>query len=70
MAGIPTVLITFEDQEDMVKQTALASGVPHERFVFASREVPGPAGADAIFEPLIEALVRSLNEEEIGRAHV
>ena len=48
----------------MVKQTALASGVPHERFLFGSREVAGSDGVDAFFEPLLEALVKSLTEQE------
>lgn len=58
------MLITFEDQEDMVLQTALASGVPMERFLFASREVPGPVAVDAIFESVLDALVRTLTKEE------
>jgi ABC-type Fe3+-hydroxamate transport system substrate-binding protein len=36
-AGIPTVLIDFKDQDEMVKQEALAAGVPNIRFLPASR---------------------------------
>ena len=41
-AGIPTVIIDLEDQHNMVKQEALAQGVPNVRFLAASRTLPGP----------------------------
>jgi hypothetical protein len=63
-AGIPTVLITLEDQHNMVREEALASGVPKIRFMPASRIVPGPADVDAWVEPLLDALTRPLTGEE------
>ena len=63
-AGIPTVLIDLEDQHNMVRQEALASGVPKVRFLAASRTLPGPADVDQWIEPMIDALTRPLNDEE------
>ena len=63
-AGIPTVLVDFEDQDESVKKWALANGVPKIRYVHASRHVPGPADVNTIIEPIIEALTRTLTEEE------
>jgi len=62
--GIPTVVIDFEDQTEMVKQTALTSGVPSIRYIHASRTLPGPADVDVLMEPVLEALTRPLTEEE------
>jgi hypothetical protein len=63
-AGIPTVLIDLEDQHNMVRQEALASGVPKVRFLPASRTLPGPADVDRLIEPILDALTRPLNDEE------
>jgi len=59
------VLITFDDQKDMVMETALASGVPQERFLNGPRDIPGHVGVDTILEPLLDALIRPLTEEEM-----
>ena len=63
-AGIPTVLIDFEDQHNMVRQEALAQGVPKVRFLPASRTAVGPADVDQWVEPLFDALTRPLSDEE------
>jgi hypothetical protein len=42
-AGIPTILVDLEDQHEMVKQEALANGVPNVRFMPASRTLPVPS---------------------------
>jgi hypothetical protein len=65
-AGIPTVLIDFADQDEFVKQEALALGVPHLRYIHASRTVRGPADVDSFLEPMFEGLTRPLTEEEKG----
>ena len=63
-AGIPTVTIDFEDQDNMVREEALAQGVPNVRFVHASRTVPGPEDVDTLVGPILEALTRPLTEKE------
>ncbi len=62
--GIPTVLVDLEDQHNMVRQEALASGVPKIRFLPASRTLPGPEDVKEWIEPMLEALVRPLTAEE------
>ena len=63
-AGIPTVLVDLEDQVEMVKQTGLEVGIPHVRYVHASRTMPGPEDVDRFIEPMMDALTRPLTEEE------
>ncbi|MFC1900725.1 hypothetical protein ACFLYN_03930 [Chloroflexota bacterium] len=62
--GIPTVLIDLEDQHEMVKEEALASGVPKVRFIPASRTLPGPEDVKEWMEPMLEMLTKPLTEEE------
>ena len=68
-AGIPTVIIDLEDQHNMVKQEALAQGVPNVRFLAASRTLPGPEDVEKWVEPMLEALTKPLTakEKESGR---
>jgi hypothetical protein len=63
-AGIPTVLIDFEDQHEMVKQEAMAAGVPNIRYIPASRVLPGPADVAEWIEPMLNELVRPLTDKE------
>jgi hypothetical protein len=63
-AGIPTVVVDLEDQEQMVKQEALVNGVPKIRYLHASRTLPGPQDVDNWIMPMLEALTRSLTDEE------
>jgi len=63
-AGIPTVVIDFSDQVEVVKQQALESGVPAIRSVHASRTLPGPADADRIVVLILEELTRPLTARE------
>jgi len=63
-AGIPTVLVDFEDQEHMVKEWALAEGVPKLRALHAGRILPGPEDVEEWVEPMLEALTKPLTEEE------
>jgi hypothetical protein len=63
-AGIPTVIVDLEDQHEMVKQEALAAGVPHVRFLPASRTIPGPEDVVQWIEPMLEALTRPLTDKE------
>jgi hypothetical protein len=63
-AGIPTILIDFEDQDEFVKQEALTIGVPKLRYMHASRTIRGPADVDRFLEPMFEGLTRPLTAEE------
>jgi len=63
-AGIPTVVVDFSDQDEMIKQEALANGVPNVRFIHASRIIPGPEDVDRIVEPVLEGLTKPLTEKE------
>ncbi|MDP6127777.1 MAG: hypothetical protein QF432_06485, partial [Dehalococcoidales bacterium] len=63
-ASIPTVTIDYADQEEMLKQTALSSGVPNIRYLHASRTLSGPEDVDGWITPLLEALTRPLTEKE------
>jgi len=48
----------------MVAQTALASGIPHARWVHASRLLPGPQDVDQWLDKVFDALTVPLTEEE------
>ncbi len=48
----------------MVHQEALSSGVPKIRFLPASRTIPGPEDVVQWIEPMLDALVRPLTDEE------
>jgi hypothetical protein len=63
-AGIPTVLIDFEDQFNMVKQTALRAGIPNARYIHASRILPGPEDVDTWMDKMMDALTTPLTEKE------
>jgi len=63
-AGIPTVVVDFEDQANMVEEEALSSGVPHIRSLHASRTLPGPEDVDNWLNDALNALVEPLSEEE------
>ncbi len=63
-AGIPTVVVDFEDQANMVTEEALSSGVPHIRSLHASRTLPGPEDVDNWLDDALDALVKPLTEEE------
>lgn len=63
-AGIPTVLVDFEDQHEMVKQEALAAGVPNLRFIPASRTLPGPEDVEEWMKPMLDELIRPLTDKE------
>ena len=63
-AGTPTVVIDFEDQDNMVRQEALARGIPNVRFIHASRTLPGPEDVDRMTGPIVQALTSPLTEKE------
>ncbi len=63
-AGIPTVLVDLEDQEQMVLEESLASGIPNIRYLHASRTLPGEEDVDSWLEPMLDALTRPLTEKE------
>jgi hypothetical protein len=64
-AGTPTVVIDFEDQDNMLKSEALARGIPNVRYVHASRTLPGPEDVDRMIDPIIQALTRPLTAREM-----
>jgi len=63
-AGIPTVTIDFEDQHNMVRQEALAQGVPNVRFLPASRTLAGEVDVDSFIVPALKALTKPLTQKE------
>jgi hypothetical protein len=63
-AGIPMVLIIYEDQEDCFRQSATLAGCPNIRTIHVSRTMPGPQDVDRIIQPVMDALVRPLTEKE------
>jgi len=63
-AGIPSVFIIFEDQDECWKQACRLNGVPDMRRVWGSRHVPGPEDVESWIDKLLDALVRPLTEEE------
>jgi hypothetical protein len=67
--GVPTVVIDFEDQDNMVKQEALVNGVPNVRIIHASRTLPGPADVDNWMTAMLDALTKPLTakEKETGK---
>jgi hypothetical protein len=62
-AGTPTVVIDFEDQDNMLRAEALARGVPNVRFIHASRTAPGPEDVDRMMDPIINALTSPLTDK-------
>jgi len=63
-AGIPTMVVDYEDQHNMMKSNALKFGVPALRYIPASRTLPGPEDAARLLEPIMDELTRPLTEEE------
>lgn len=63
-AGIPTVLIGFDDQDEFIRQEALTIGMPKLRYMHASRTVRGPADVDSFLDSMFDGLTRPLTEEE------
>ena len=63
-AGIPTILIDFDDQDEFVKQEALTIGVPQLRYMHASRTLRGPADVDSFLDSMFDGLTRPLTDEE------
>ena len=63
-AGIPSVFIIFEDQDECWAQACRLNGIPNLRRVWGSRHVPGPEDVDSWIDKLVGELVRPLTEEE------
>ncbi|MBI2850071.1 MAG: hypothetical protein HYX80_03400 [Chloroflexi bacterium] len=68
-AGVPTVMIDFEDQESMIHHTGLQLGFPNTRVVHASRTIPGPEDVENWVEEVLAGLTTPLTakEKESGR---
>jgi len=58
------VVVDLADQEQMVKQESLVNGVPKIRYLHASRTLKGPEDVERFVEPMLQELLRPLNEEE------
>ncbi len=58
------MFIIYGDQDECFEQAAKLNGIPHLRRVHCSRTLPGPEDVDRFIEPLMDALVRPLTEEE------
>ena len=58
------MLVDLEDQHEMVKQEALANGVPNVRFMPASRTLPGPIDVDNMIGAIMDGLTRPLTAKE------
>jgi hypothetical protein len=66
-AGIPTVLITYNEETEKVKHDSVIFGLPKLRFVVASRNsLGGVSEADKILEPVLGALTRPLTRDEMA----
>jgi len=63
-AGIPSVFIIFEDQDECWKEACKLNGIAPMRRIWGSRHVPGPEDVDSWIDDLMDALVRPLTEEE------
>jgi len=63
-AGIPTVIIDFPDQEEMIKDWGIKTGIPQVRYLESSRWVHGEEEANTIIDSVIEALTKPLTEKE------
>jgi hypothetical protein len=62
--GIPTVIVDFEDQDNMVREEALVNGVPEIRIIHASRTLPGPADIENWMIDMLGALTKPLTAKE------
>jgi len=64
-SGIPTVLVTYNEETEKVKHDSVIFGIPKLRFVVASRNSPGGVSeADKIIDPVVDALTKPLTQEE------
>jgi hypothetical protein len=63
-AGVPTVLLTFEDQLSMIQHTGLQLGFPNVRTVSASRTLPGPEDVDTWVDTILKGLTKPLTKKE------
>jgi hypothetical protein len=63
-AGVPTVTLTFEDQDEMIQHTGRENGLPGVRTVYASRTVPGPEDVEKLVDPLLAGLTKPLSKKE------
>ena len=63
-AGIPTVSLLYQDQDECFRQAATLSGSPCLRRIHVSRTLPGPEDVEGFLGPMFDALTRPLTEEE------
>ena len=63
-ASVPTVIIDFEDQLNMIRHTGLEYGVPNARVVHSSRTIPGPEDVENWVEAVLEGLTKPLTKKE------
>ncbi len=79
--GIPTASIQVQPFEKVVKATAFAKGMPHQRFVFLPMPVMGkspaelrayldgkdPVTGEPVMDEVVEALTKPLQPEEMKK---
>ena len=67
MSGIPTVLLAYNEEYGKIQHDSVIFGVPHLRFVIASRNSPGGVSeAEKVLPQLLDGLTRPLTKEEQG----
>ncbi len=69
-AGIPSVFIIFEDQDECWRQACLVNGIAPIRRVWGSRHVPGPQDVPTWIDKMMNELVRPLTDEEKNPAKI
>ena len=63
-AGVPLVVIIYEDQDECFNQAARLNGVPNIRRLHVSRTRDGVEEADRLIKPMFDALTHPLTEKE------
>jgi hypothetical protein len=63
-AGIPTVSLIYQDQDECFRQAGMLSGSANLRRVHVSRTLPGPEDVDRFLPSIFEALTGALTKEE------
>jgi len=63
-AGIPTVSLLYQDQDECFHQAAILGGTPNLRRVHVSRTLQGPEDVDRFLPAVFDALLRPLTREE------
>ena len=64
-AGIPTILLGYTEETGKVRNDAVLRGIPHLRYIEASRSsLGGVTEAELVLPKLLDGLTRPLTDEE------